>query len=176
MRRLIFTSIFLSNAFQVSASLPDLRYFQLHPKILEKPFIFHFIDSERSLDEAYRLLKDLFSYFPEFKSVRISDLKEIILENIALVDSTNTSKDLERYFNSLSIFSFHGSTELGSLDPSVLEDELPGSIIIGIIELGCGALLWLTPFKSVGSGLLVAGARRIFNELEAKDKAIRSNS
>ncbi|MGL4348918.1 MAG: hypothetical protein ACRCSV_05665 [Chlamydiales bacterium] len=46
------------------------------------------------------------------------------------------------------------------------EKNIPIHIIFGCIEIGCGILLWLTPFKSIGNILISDGCRRMLNEVE----------
>lgn len=46
------------------------------------------------------------------------------------------------------------------------EKIIPLNIIFGCIEIGCGVLLWLTPFKSIGNILIGDGCRRMLNEIE----------
>lgn len=44
--------------------------------------------------------------------------------------------------------------------------EITNGLIIGAVETLAGALLWLTPFRSVGTGMMVDGVRRMLNAVE----------
>lgn len=55
---------------------------------------------------------------------------------------------------------------------NVFEDkEIPVNVILGCVEIGCGALLWVTPFRIIGNILIGDGCRRMFNEVETVEKA-----
>lgn len=45
------------------------------------------------------------------------------------------------------------------------------NIILGCIEIGCGILLWITPFRTIANILISDGCRRMLNEVEIIDKA-----
>lgn len=50
---------------------------------------------------------------------------------------------------------------------SFFEDKnISMNIILGCIEIGCGLLLWITPFRTIGNILLTDGCRRMLNEVE----------
>lgn len=48
--------------------------------------------------------------------------------------------------------------------------NIPINIILGCIEIGCGILLWITPFRTIGNILIGDGCRRMLNEVEIIDK------
>ena len=56
-----------------------------------------------------------------------------------------------------------------------IDKEIPGGIIIGGIETICGALLWITPFRAVGAGMMVDGVRRMLNATEEESKKNEKN-
>ncbi|NGX59269.1 MAG: hypothetical protein KR126chlam3_00417 [Chlamydiae bacterium] len=47
-----------------------------------------------------------------------------------------------------------------------IKSEVPDGVIIGAVETLAGALLWLTPFRAVGTGMMVDGVRRMLNAVE----------
>lgn len=47
--------------------------------------------------------------------------------------------------------------------------DIPSSIIIGGVEILAGSLLLLTPWKSVGAGIVIDGFRRIFDGAQELD-------
>lgn len=53
--------------------------------------------------------------------------------------------------------------------------DIPVSVLIGCVEIGCGSLLWITPFRTIGSFLICDGCRRMFNEVESVEKTRNSN-
>lgn len=53
--------------------------------------------------------------------------------------------------------------------------DIAVSVLIGCVEIGCGSLLWITPFRTIGSFLICDGCRRMFNEVESVEKARNSN-
>lgn len=55
------------------------------------------------------------------------------------------------------------------------DKDIPISILLGCVEIGCGALLWITPFRPIGTFLICDGCRRMFNEVEIVDKARNPN-
>ena len=34
--------------------------------------------------------------------------------------------------------------------------DIPVSVLIGCVEIGCGSLLWITPFRTIGSFLILS--------------------
>jgi len=44
--------------------------------------------------------------------------------------------------------------------------EVPSELVIGAVETLGGALLWLTPFRAVGTGMMVDGVRRMLNAVQ----------
>lgn len=44
--------------------------------------------------------------------------------------------------------------------------EISNGIVIGAVETLAGALLWLTPFRTVGTGMMVDGVRRMLNAVQ----------
>ena len=55
-----------------------------------------------------------------------------------------------------------------------LETEIPGSTILGGVEVLSGALVWILPFpgaKQLGGIMIADGVRRAFNGLEEMDKS-----
>lgn len=55
---------------------------------------------------------------------------------------------------------------------NVFEDkDIPVNVILGCVEIGCGALLWVTPFRIIGNILIGDGCRRMLNEVETVEKA-----
>jgi hypothetical protein len=48
----------------------------------------------------------------------------------------------------------------------VVPIEVPSELIIGAVETFGGALLWLTPFRAVGTGMMVDGVRRMLNAVQ----------
>lgn len=60
--------------------------------------------------------------------------------------------------------------------PSVFQDKnIPIGVILGCIEIGCGAVLWVTPFRAIGNILIGDGCRRMLNEVETIEKVRNSN-
>lgn len=47
-----------------------------------------------------------------------------------------------------------------------LRGEVPSDVIIGAVETLAGALLWVTPFRSIGTGMMVDGVRRMLNGIQ----------
>lgn len=82
-------------------------------------------------------------------------------------------EDLNYLLDKFDVF-FSGDTTILAEVDFTNNDEVPSGIVIGLVEVGCGVLLLLTPFKKVGSGLIVDGSRRIFNDLESIDKSRHS--
>lgn len=48
--------------------------------------------------------------------------------------------------------------------------DIPIGVILGCVEIGCGALLWATPFRTIGNILIGDGYRRMLNEVEVRAK------
>ena len=48
--------------------------------------------------------------------------------------------------------------------------EIPGGVVIGAVETACGALLWLTPLRHVGTGLMVDGVRRMLDAADEENE------
>lgn len=58
------------------------------------------------------------------------------------------------------------------------EAEVPGSMILGGVEILSGALIWILPFpgaKQFGGIMVADGVRRTFNGLEEKDEENKKN-
>lgn len=55
------------------------------------------------------------------------------------------------------------------------EIEIPASVIFGTTEIICGALLWLTPFRTLSIPLIGDGLRRMGNAVEEKEKELREH-
>lgn len=55
------------------------------------------------------------------------------------------------------------------------DKDIPIGVIVGCIEIGCGALLWVTPFRAIGNILIGDGCRRMLNEVETIEK-VRNSS
>ncbi len=53
--------------------------------------------------------------------------------------------------------------------------EIPDGIVIGLVETMCGAILWVTPFRNIGTGMMVDGIRRILNSAEETSKTTKTN-
>lgn len=59
-----------------------------------------------------------------------------------------------------------------------VDSEVPGSIVLGGVEILGGALVWILPFptaKQLGSIMIADGIRRTFNGLEEIDKENKNN-
>lgn len=51
------------------------------------------------------------------------------------------------------------------------DKEIPGTVIIGAVEVLAGALIWIVPpFRIIGSGMIMDGTRRLLDEAQEKDK------
>lgn len=57
--------------------------------------------------------------------------------------------------------------------------EVPSGVVIGAVETLAGALLWVTPFRTVGTGMMIDGVRRMLNAVDEesyqRDQAITQN-
>lgn len=53
--------------------------------------------------------------------------------------------------------------------------DIPIGVVLGCIEIGCGALLWVTPFRAIGNILIGDGCRRMLNEVETIEKVRNSD-
>lgn len=61
-------------------------------------------------------------------------------------------------------------------EKNVFEDkDIPVNLLLGCVEIGCGALLWVTPFRVIGNSLIGDGCRRMLNEVEIVEKARNFN-
>ena len=153
----------------------DLRLLSLGSYNTPTSFYAEYLHSKRDLPDAQRLLKVICRTFPEFNNLSTLELKELVLSTLRnselSIHIESTSSLLDNYFSHFAA----NAIPLTEADFSN-NDELPTGIILGLIEIGCGALLLLTPFKKIGSGLVVDGSRRIFNDLDAIDKSRHSPS
>lgn len=122
----------------------------------------------------------------------ISQFGSEILCSKEYLDQLNQSKDLYH-----SILSMHGVSLKNSLfknkygytnkyllcnettNDDETESEIPGSMIIGGVEILSGALLWILPFpgaKQIAMLIISDGIRRTFNGLEEVEKENKESS
>ena len=91
---------------------------------------------------------------------KIKEITELLFQNIIEIESLHQSKFLSK--QSLD-YLFKSKKENKKKN---FDKEIPSGVIIGGMEFVSGVLLWVTPFKKVGVGLIVDGIRRMLNETE----------
>ncbi len=149
--------------------------------------IIDFFNQIESIDheEATTLITEVYRHY-------ISRFGSEMLSSKEYQDQLNQSKELYH-----SILSMHGVPLKNSLfknkygytnkyllcnegtNNEETESEVPGSMIIGGVEILSGALLWILPFpgaKQIGFLIISDGIRRTFNGLEEVEKENQENS
>lgn len=131
--------------------------------------------------------KEILEFFQEIQeicemryntSISLSQLKQNIFyickKNILNLEYLSS---IETFFNE--VFSSKEETLYAhriSKQGNIFENkDIPVSVLIGCVEIGCGSLLWITPFRTIGSFLICDGCCRMFNEVESVEKAGNSN-
>jgi len=119
--------------------------------------------------------------------------KEVLWDIIDSQEATEHQKFVvKKFFSQLLNDSFHAErsapekfTFLKSLNmmaagatipfPFWMKAEVADGIIIGAVETLAGALLFLTPFRAVGTGLMVDGVRRMLNAVDTEGPVSESS-
>jgi hypothetical protein len=145
-------------------------------------------------------------FFDKIESISYEEAHELITEihqyyvshfGSGILDNEEYQKQLNRYRNIYhSILRGYGIHLQNSLiengkgyskkiifckkdkNSTGLDDEIPGSIVLGGVEILGGALVWILPFpaaKQIGSIMIADGIRRTFNGLEEMDRENKNN-
>lgn len=104
------------------------------------------------------------------------DILDVCRENISNIDYLfKVEIFLNELFNTENI-NLHSQSIFLMSEKNYFEGkDIPVSILLGCVEIGCGALLWITPFRPIGTFLVCDGCRRMFNEVESIEKARNPN-
>ena len=130
-----------------------------------------------SFEESKELLLDIYHHFTDKFGIEVFDNQEyqnllikythlyhLFLESNELFYKNQSAHDTINFFSKI---------QLCKNIENELQRELPGSMILGGVEILSGALLWILPFPGAkqAAGLLLGdGIRRTFNGLEELDK------
>ena len=146
-----------------------------------------------SVKEARIFIEDVFAiidYKYEVKNISTNYLKEFVLNcfkqknlNEQVLDEVRNCLDIlidglikreqKNNFINISDFSrneFYIIKCKSNKKRNEQEKEISGGIVIGCAETLCGVLLWLTPFRQAGTGLMIDGVRRMLNDTEEQAK------
>lgn len=171
-------------------SIPELSYSLNAPKFLdalETNNIEHILSKlDVNPDTSSKEILDFFHTIKEICekrydiSISLFDIQQDILdvcrENISNTDCLFT---IEIFLNELfdpENINLHSQSIFLMSEKNYFENKnIPVSILLGCVEIGCGALLWITPFRPIGTFLVCDGCRRMFNEVETIEKARNPN-
>lgn len=134
------------------------------------------------LEEAYELISNIYEHYaaqfgPEILSSEeynknlkyCRELYHSMLSRYGL--STENSLIHNKHQDSYEIL-------LCKKSKKKVEAEIPGSVVLGGVEILGGALVWILPFpgtKQLGSIMIADGIRRTFNGLEEIDEENKKN-
>jgi hypothetical protein len=129
------------------------------------------------LEEAYELISNIYEhYVAQFGSEILNS--EEYYKNLDYCRELYHSM-LSRYGLSTENSLIHNKHQdfyeilLCKKNKKKTEAEIPGSVVIGGIEILSGALVWILPFpgtKQIGGIMIADGVRRTFNGLEEIDE------
>jgi hypothetical protein len=92
----------------------------------------------------------------------IDEVSEVLNDIIDNIDNDNYLKKQSHHFSVL-----HKNKRYKK---EQIKKEVPPALIIGGLEAACGALLWITPFRPIGSFMIGDAMRRILNEVQEVSK------
>ncbi len=170
MKRSFFALVVSCFTFPLFASGLNLEHVCLKTCNSSAHFCHNYLNSKRTISDVQDLLLKIYKVFPVFQTMTIGELKDVVMSSLKQMDPSIEDEKLNLLSESYSLFLAHDTALLSELNFINDNEDIPAGLVFGLIEIGCGALLWLTPFKHVGSGLMVDGTRRIFNQLELKDR------
>ena len=171
-------------------------YWNIHCFSMDTRDLFEAIDQENAqavinffdkidvinLEEAYELISNIYEhYVSQFGSEILSS--EEYCKNLEYCRQLYHSM-LSRYGlsteNSLIHNKYQGSYEilLCKKSKEKVKAEIPGSVVLGGVEILGGALVWILPFPGTKqlAGIMIAdGIRRTFNGLEEVDEENKKN-
>lgn len=144
-----------------------------------------------SLIELRTFIFELKNEIEEKYKIHISleQLKDELIRNIYQIDCEidltlieETMEQLITYPVQYSFYSLKEPSQFIVLCKSKKKEpyndnfqNLPAGIIIGGVETLAGALLWITPFRKIGAGLVIDGLRRMLNEVQSSEEKQRNN-
>lgn len=181
--RVIFTIIALYLLVPIGGyALNAFKFFHaLETNNLEQVFKNIQVNSTLSIKEISEFLQDIKEICEVRYGVSISleqlqqDMFELCKQNIGNAeDFSKIEQFLDELFDPVNIRLHPGCLFLAftKKQKKIFENNtIPLHIIIGCIEIGCGILLWITPFRTIGNILISDGCRRLLNEVEIIDKA-----
>ena len=134
-----------------------------------------------SLDEAKQFIKDVFLFVKmEGVDININNINKIVFNLLNNIEDEpqikeeisvflyNIFNDLDgkenKSFRSNAFFKKKNNKQKNSINEN--KENAPVGVIIGGIEVAAGILLLVTPWKAVGTGLVVDGVRRMLNKVE----------
>lgn len=136
-----------------------------------------------SREEAHKLITDFYEHYTMQFGGEILDNEEFIknLENWKEIYHSILEGGGISFENSLILNNGYVSPSIvlcGKRKNKKIEAEIPGSMIIGGVEILGGALVWILPIpgsKVVGGAMMSDGVRRTFNGLEELDEVNKRN-
>lgn len=151
-------------------------FYALETNNLEKVFSNIDVNSALSIKELSEFLQDIKEICEVRYGVSISlvqlqqDILELCKENIVNPEEfCKIEQFLDELFNPKNIRLNPICLLLASTKKKKFFFEnrnIPMNIILGCIEIGCGILLWITPFRTIANILIGDGCRRMLNEVE----------
>ncbi len=171
MNRLVVALVIPFFIFPILIHSHNFNHVSLKTHNYHDSFFYNYARSKRTISGAQNLLKMTCLTFPTFQTLTVEEFKEVVLTRLPEICTLEEIEKIRDLFASSPPFLNYETSLLTDLSFTENNDGCSASLILGLIEIGCGALLWVTPFKQVGSGLMVDGVRRIFNELELLDRA-----
>ncbi|MEX0961501.1 MAG: hypothetical protein WDZ28_01425 [Simkaniaceae bacterium] len=146
--------------------------------------IIEFFDQvgDMSIEEAYELICDFYEHFLVQFGSDILTSKEYLMSLDSCKEIYHSILDRK----GISIHNSQISDTNNSLIPVFLcranienvEAEIPGSMVVGGVEILGGALVWILPFpgtKQLASFMIGDGIRRTFDGLEKMDEENKQN-
>lgn len=148
---------------QLLDSSSELSIFQAQKFIadfittIEKEYGFH-INLEELKNNIFEMIENEF-YTDEQKS-QIKSCFSMLLNNSSLASKNSESC----YYLSKQKKHSHKKKK-----ENVQKEDISGGVIIGAVETLAGAILWITPFRVIGTGMMIDGVRRMLNSVEENE-------